>query len=329
MSMVAQSMSASPDAETTGDRKSKRRRIINWVFGISAIVLAGWLIHRTLSQYSVDEIITSVQSIPFYRLGMAGLFAALSYFCLTFFDYLGLRYVKKTLPYPFVALASFTSLSLGHSIGFAGVSSGAIRYRYYERWGLKTGDVAKVVLICGGAVAFGLLTLGGIALLVRPDLAAGMTKLSEGLMFGLGFLFLAIVAAYLAAAAFLRTQIRIKSWTLEMPPLSIALGQVVIGTINFTFVAACLHQVLLAAAEVNFFETIAAYVIANSLTMLTHVPGGLGVIESTVMYLVPGENLIGPLLAFRAIYFFAPLGLGLISFAISEFTIRRRKRIGR
>ncbi|WP_229729444.1 lysylphosphatidylglycerol synthase domain-containing protein [Agaricicola taiwanensis] len=329
MAVGSMSASAGTQKDEAHTARKNKRHVWKVLIGVAAVALAAGLLYRTLSQYSFDEIAASIRSIPLHRLAFAGVFAAMSYVSLTFFDYLGVRYVKRSLPYRNVALASFTSLSMGHSIGFAGLSSGAIRYRYYERWGLKAGDVAKIVLFCGTTVALGLMVLGGLALLIRPDLASGMTKLSEPIMIAIGLLLLSLAAGYVAAAAFIRKPLKIKSWAIEMPPLRLALGQIAIGTINFAFVAACLHQVLLAAAEVDYLETAAAYVIANTLTMLTHVPGGLGVIESTVIYLVPGKNLIGPLLVFRVVYFLAPLALGLVSFAISEATIRRRKRMSR
>ena len=44
-------------------------------------------------------------------------------------------------------------------------------------------------------------------------------------------------------------------------------------------------------------------------------PGGLGVIEGTVsMALSKGHDLIGPLIAFRAVYFLLPLMVGLLVF---------------
>lgn len=38
--------------------------------------------------------------------------------------------------YPRAALASFTSLAIGHNVGVAALSSGAVRYRFYSRWAL-------------------------------------------------------------------------------------------------------------------------------------------------------------------------------------------------
>ena len=75
-------------------------------------------------------------AIPWTRLLAAGGFAAASYVCLTGFDALGVRYAGRPLAYGRVALASFTALSIGHNLGFAALSSGAVRYRFYRRWGL-------------------------------------------------------------------------------------------------------------------------------------------------------------------------------------------------
>jgi uncharacterized membrane protein YbhN (UPF0104 family) len=79
---------------------------------------------------------------------------------------------------------------------------------------------------------------------------------------------------------------------------------------NFACVAACLHQVLAAVSEVPYLATATAYVIANVMSILSHVPGGLGVIESVVIFLIPGVTLIGPLIVFRFVYFLVPLALG-------------------
>jgi glycosyltransferase 2 family protein len=300
----------------------------NWKYLIAAaaIGLAAFLLYRTLSRYSLDQLVEAVSAVPVPRLLGAAGFAAASYLCLTCFDYLALRYVGKPLPYPKAALASFTALSLGHNIGLAALSSGAVRYRFYSRWGLSTGEVAKVIVFCGITVGLGLLVLGGAALLLRSGLAVEITGLSLPIVIILGIGCLAVPAIYLILAAFVRKTLRIRRWSLEMPPLPLAAGQVLIGSINFAFVAACLHQALAAVAEVAYLGVASVYVIANATALVSHVPGGLGVIESVVMYLLPEKDLIGPLLVFRFVYFLVPLGLGSILFAVTELYYRRRSQ---
>ena len=182
-----------------GWARSNRR----WLKPLAAALvlgLAAFLLYRTLSRYDFDELLASVKSIPLSRLGTALLFAAASYFCLTLFDFLALHYVGHPLPYRKAALASFTSLSLGHNIGFAALSSGAVRYRFYSRWGLDAEAVGKLILFCGVTVGLGLITLGGLALVLRSELAAEIIGLSRAAALALGALCLAVPLAYLAIA---------------------------------------------------------------------------------------------------------------------------------
>src|SRR5918993_3905982 len=298
----------------------------NWKYLIAAaaIGLAALLLYRTLSRYSLDELIAAVTAVPISRLLGAAGFATASYVCLTFFDYLALRYVGKPLPYPKAALASFTSLSLGHNIGLAALSSGAIRYRFYTRWGLSPVQVAKMIVFCGVTVGLGLMVLGGAALLLRTELAEEITGLAKPVTIGLGIGCLAIPLLYLILAAVIHRPLVIRHWSLDMPPLWIAIGQIAVGSINFAFVAACLHQALAAVTDVAYLGVASVYVIANATALVSHVPGGLGVIESVVMYLLPKDDLIGPLLVFRFVYFLVPLGVGGILFAVTQLVLRHR-----
>jgi uncharacterized membrane protein YbhN (UPF0104 family) len=306
-------------------QKELRWTWVKYGIAIAIIVLASFLLYRTLSGYSLNDIVQSIKAIPPSRLLLAGLFAAGSYFCLSWFDWLALRYVDKPLPYRQAALASFCSLSLGHNIGFAALSSGAVRYRFYSRWGLRPGDIAWVIVFCGVTVGLGLITLAGLSLLLRPDLAAKITGIAPSLAIIIGLLCLAVSAVYLAAAAFVRRRLTIKGWSLPMPEFNLALAQIAVGSANFACVAACLHQTLTAVADVPYFAVAAAYVIANGIALLTHVPGGLGVIESVMMLLLPGGKIIGALVMFRVIYFLVPLCIGGPLFAITELYYHGRK----
>ncbi|SCY72410.1 lysylphosphatidylglycerol synthase domain-containing protein [Microvirga guangxiensis] len=299
------------------------RKIWKPLIAVVAIGLAAFLLYRTLSRYSMDELLAAVFAIPAGRLVAAGGFAAASYICLSGFDYLALRYVGHPLPYYKALWASFTSLSLGHNIGLAFLSSGAVRYRFYTRWGLNAEQVAKIIVFCGTTVGLGLLVLGGAALLLRSSLAVEITGLSQSIVIVLGIACLALPAIYLVLSAFVRKSLKIWRWKLDMPPLRLAIGQVIIGSVNFACVAACLHQALAAVTDVAYVGVASVYVIANTTALISHVPGGLGVIESVVMYLLPGQDLIGPLLVFRFVYFLIPLCMGIVVFLLTELVFRR------
>ncbi len=303
--------------------KHGRRRWLAPLIALVLVALAGFLLFRTLRQYRLEEITAALAAISVSHFALMVACAGASYLALTGFDWLALRYVGRKLSYPKVALASFCSLSLGHNIGFAALSSGAIRYRFYTRWGATPGDVAKIVVFCGITVGLGLMILGGCATLVRYDLASRVTGLPEAACIGLGIACLSTAAAYVALSVWRREPFRIRSWTVEIPPPRLALAQVLIGPVNFAFVAACLYHALAAAGTVAYLEVAAVYVIANVTSLISHVPGGLGVIETVVRYLLPEANVIGALIAFRAVYFLLPLSLGGPLFGLAELVLRR------
>ncbi|MCJ8056168.1 lysylphosphatidylglycerol synthase domain-containing protein [Shinella curvata] len=281
-----------------------------------AVLVAGWLIYRTLAQYSWDDIRDSLAAIPKGHFALALAFAACSYFCLTIFDFLALRYVGKPLSYPRAALASFTSLAIGHNVGVAALSSGAVRYRFYSRWGLDAEEIAKLIVFCGMTVGLGLITLAGLCLILLPGTAGKIAGLGTATSAVLGVACLAVGAVYMALSAFLRGELKVRSWRFALPPLRLAALQILVGTINFAFVAACLHQLL--NGDVGYMETTAAYVVGNLTALVSHVPGGLGVLEATIGFLLGGSASIGALIAFRVVYFFIPLPLGVVSLLASE-----------
>jgi glycosyltransferase 2 family protein len=291
-------------------RKSALQRCVMPIVGTAVLSLAGFLLYRALSGYQLEEIAASIAAIRGEHLALALGFAAASYLCLTGFDMLGVRYIGRALPYRSVALASFVSLSIGHNIGFSALGTGAIRYRFYSRWGLRAGEVARVILFSGTTDGLGLITLGGLALLLQPRLAEEVTNLDREVIRGLGAGCLALAICYLGLAAGLRRPLRLGRWPLHMPNLTLAIGQVIIGPLNFACVAACLHQALAATAETSYLSVVAVYVIATLGSLITHAPGGLGVIESVALFLLPQREIIGALIVFRVIYFLLPLAIG-------------------
>jgi uncharacterized membrane protein YbhN (UPF0104 family) len=310
------------DEESAEAKPGLFRRIGVPMLGVAGVALAAFLLYRTLSRYAYDDLVASITAIPAANLALALCFAAASYLTLTCFDFLAVRYAGKPLPYRYVALASFCSLSLGHNIGFAALSSGAVRYRFYSRAGLTVEQVAKVILFCGITVGLGLAVLAGIVLLLRPEQAEQVTGLSRGMVLALGAACLFGAAVYVVLAALVRKPIHFRRWSIAMPSLRLALAQVIIGPVNFAFVAACLHAVLSAIADAGYPAVATVYVLANVATLITHAPGGLGVIESVVVTLLPAANLIGAVLVFRFVYFLVPLAIGGTLFAVTELRLR-------
>ena len=303
---------------------ASRKKLLKWLLVSGLFLLAAFLLYRNLGSYDLGEMRRSLISLPGAAWGQALLWATASYFCLTLFDYFALRHAGHPLPYPKAAIASFTSLSIGHSLGVAFLSSGAIRYRFYSQDGLGVEDVAKVILYCGVTVGIGLAGLGALALMLRADVAAKILNVSPATAMVIGASIALLLAAYLAAAGLIRKKIRIRKASFALPRLPLAIAQFVIGPVNFACVAACLYSVMDAVADVTYPAVVTVYVLGNVASLISHVPGGLGVLEGVVLYLAPGANVAVALVAFRCVYFLLPLSIGALLLAFSELRLRTR-----
>ncbi|MGH7797023.1 MAG: UPF0104 family protein, partial [Candidatus Binatia bacterium] len=211
------------------------------LFAFAIFCTAAYLLYCALSAYDRARIVEAIFAIPRPRLALGALFVAGSYFSLTLFDTLAIRYVGAKLPYWPIALASFTALSIGHTLGVAAASSGAIRYRFYSRWGVGAGDIARIILFCAMTAGLGLNTLMGLALLLQANVAAKLLSFSQAGAIALGAACLLLTALYVGLAAVLRRPLTIKRWKISMPPVKLALAQISIGALNFCFVAAALY----------------------------------------------------------------------------------------
>ena len=287
-----------------------------------ALAISSVLLYRTLTQYDLAELVQSVRAVPASNLLEAIGWAAASYGCLTMNDWLAVRFAGRPLPYRQTALTSFVALSFGHNIGFAALSSGAIRYRFYSKAGLGLPELAKVIVFCGSTIFLGMFILGVAALLARPDLAAQMTDISKSGIRVIGLAAAIVPCAYLGASILLRRPVHVFRRRLEMPSPGLALGQMAVGTVNFLFVAACLDATVSAISNIHYFDVLSAFILANTATILTHTPGGLGVIETVVLLVLQRPDLIGAVLLFRFVYFLLPLGLGAALFAAVELRWR-------
>ena len=81
------------------------------------------------------------------------------------------------VPYAVAALASFTSFTIGHSLGAAVLTGGLIRFRIYSAWGLTVLDIAKIAFITSMTFWLGNAFLLGGATTYAPEAAAAVDHL--------------------------------------------------------------------------------------------------------------------------------------------------------
>jgi phosphatidylglycerol lysyltransferase len=243
---------------------------------------------------------------------------------LTGYDFLALASIGKRLARPRIAAASFLAYAVANNVGFATLSGASVRFRYYSRWGLTAGELARTVLSCSITFWLGLLALGGASLAWQPPAADG---LSAALGRGAGWALMGASAAYVVAAAVRRSPIRVGALELPLPPASIAMSQLVISALDWALAGAVFYM-LLPPHATPFLTLLGAFLAAQIVALTSHVPGGLGVFDGLiVLFLQPhvdASRVLPALLLYRLVYYVCPLAVALAGLAVHEVHARRR-----
>jgi len=292
------------------------------VFGVALVVL-----YRALREHRYAELSGSLAAIPAPRIAAAAGFVLLSYLALTGYDALGLRYVGHRLRYRQIAFASFIAYAFSNSVGAALLSGGSVRYRFYTAWGLSPAQVSRVVAFSSLTFWVGFLAVGGMAFVASPPPIPAALHLPLASARPLGALLLAVLAAYVALCAFHRRGIKVGAMWLESPRLGLAFAQVGVAAADWMLAAAALRALLPEEARVPLPAFLATFLLAQVAGLVSQVPGGLGVFETVVLLLLPGElpapAMVGALLAFRALYYLLPLAAAALLAGTYELVSRR------
>jgi len=302
-------------------------KIISWL-GVFFFLLAAYMIYRQLSKYSMEELKNAILSIPLHNLLYALLASFVGYVALSTYDFLALKYIKTKLATWKWVLTGFVGFSVSNNAGHAIVSGGAVRYRFYSRWGILPGDIVKMVTFSGFTYLVACFFLIIVGYVMTPDHAFGgneSTKMSTFITMILSVIGLFI---YLWASIYYTKDLIIKGVNFKMPKFSLALEQIFIGSLDILMASLVLYSVLISFVEIDFVTFMGAFIIAQVLGVYSQVPGGLGVFELVFSNILPGQDnqaiLFGALIAYRIIYYLLPLILSGIVLVVYEY-FRNRK----
>ena len=255
-------------------------------------------------------------------------FTTLSYWLLSTYEVLALRYLQRLIPYTRIVFTSFIAYAFGHTLGFAVFTGGAIRFRLYVTAGVTAIDVATVTAFCSVSLGIGLATISGLSLLLSPSHASSVLHLPHNWSLLIGVLLLGAVLAYGLWACLARGALEIRGWALRAPGPAIGLTQVALSVLDLSLSSAVLWSLLPAGSHVPFVTFLGAYAAAVIAGIISHVPGGVGVFEAVILFTVPTiptDALLGSLLAYRAIYYLVPLVFATLLFGAKEFTAQRER----
>jgi phosphatidylglycerol lysyltransferase len=296
--------------------------------GVSLLVFAGVAIalHRELEHFRLSNVLAHLRAIPASAIAGATLCTAASYWLLGFYDVLALRYLGKLVPYARTVFTSFIAYSFGHSFGIAAFTGGAVRYRLYSSAGLNAADVATVAGFCTVTTAIGLGALAGVSFIFAPHQGMNPPHMNHHIVQALGALLLLLIAAYALWSLVGPREIEVGGWALRAPAPLVALPQIALAVVDLALSAMVLWLLLPANSGVGLLVFAGAYSTAITAGVISHIPGGLGVFETLIVLAlpsVPADQLLGSLLAWRAIYYVLPLLVAALLFGGQELRTQR------
>lgn len=322
-------MSASLPAPVRADAAMTTVRLIDRLALTATLVifcLAVVVLVREFAHVSPRAVLASLAAMPVWRVLAALALTAANYLCLTGYDVLALRYVRRRLRMRDVLFASFAAFAFSNNVGFQLLSGGSIRYRLYSRFGLAPGVIGMIVVFCAIAYALGVIAVTGLLALFEPAEIATLLHLPQTIISLGGLVLLAVILVYLALAV-RRQPLRFGRFHLHSPSFPLALAQVVLASVDAVLAATVMYVLLPAGFGIGYAQFLAVYLIAATASVVSLVPGGLGVFETAITLLtVPTGKaaMIGVFLALRLIYFILPLVVAMLGFLLHEW--RRRPR---
>ena len=278
--------------------------------GLLVFAAAIWALHHAFAGHTWAEINSEYQKRSASQIWWAGLLTFFSYLLLTGYDFLGLRYLKKKLPLVRAMLTSFLGFTFANNLGFFG--GAGLRLRFYLTLGLTSVEVAKLIVFSAFTFWIGFATLGGVMFLVSPPQASPHSWLTPSIVHGLGIALLVIFFVYLIHGHERWREFEFREKRFILPGWKLRLGQVVISSIDWLMAATVLYVLMPVDLSFSYSVFLAGFLFAQILALASHVPGGLGVFESVLVYVLPIQPqeeaaILASLVIFRLVYYIAPL----------------------
>lgn len=317
---------AHPDGTAPSPRAPRSRwaRIARWAGVVFMFAVIGLLAHVARS---VDwpAVWFSLQRYERGTLLAAAGFVAASFTVYSSFDVLARQYAGHALAARQSALIGFISyafnLSLGNVIGGVGV-----RLRLYSRLGLDGPTISRVLAFAVATNWLGYVLLAGALFATGSARVPPGWPLSDVALAAIGAVGVLAALAYVAWCALARKRVwMLRGHAVELPAARLAVLQLAASALNWSLMGAAVWVLL--HGEVRYLAVLSVLMLGAVAGVLMRVPAGLGVLEGVFVALlghrVPHNELIAALLAYRALYYLAPLLIAALLYARQEAVARR------
>lgn len=268
----------------------------------------------------------ALRSLPLTALLAGVVFAVLGHLLYASYDVLGREPDPKVagagaaVPSRWVLAVGFVSFAFKLNLGtlLGGV---ALRYRLYTRLGMTVDEVTRILAASVLTNWLGYAGLAGLLLLWRPPELPPGWALGDVALQVLGVCLLLLAVGYAAACHWAEGhQWRWRRHVVTLPSSRMALAQLGLSVLHWTLTAAVCWALL--EQRVDYASVLNALLVSAVAGLITHVPGGLGVLEAIFLALLKDRadqaDLLAAMLGYRVIFYLLPLVAATLLFFVID-----------
>jgi len=240
---------------------------------------------------------------------------AISFVALVGRDAVGLRYVGVRVPRGALWVGAIAGSALGNVTGFGALTGGAVRCRVYGTAGVTAGHVSRMTVFTSISLALALALMTALGMVGAADTLAGILRLAPGTVRLIGAAVLASGAVLIAVCPANAREVEPfgRAWLrFAVPARRDLVAQLLLAMLDVAGAGLTLWAVM-PRAHIGFPDFLTVYSAAMLLGLIGHTPGGIGVFEAAMVFAlgadVHASEVLAALLAYRALYFGAPLAL--------------------
>lgn len=301
------------------------RRVLTLAF----FALVAYLLVIHARSVDWDAVLESLRRRPLQGLLGAVALGVISYLLYCCFDLLGRYSTGHTLPTRHVMLVNFISYVFNLNLGSL-VGAVAFRYRMYSLLGLDAQTVTGVVAMSMLTNWLGYVLLTGLAFWIAPMTLPAEWHLDLPGVRALGALLCAAIVMYVFLCARAHRRVwYVRGHEIVLPSLRLALLQLAMSSVNWLLIAALLFMLM--QQKVDFVTVLNVMLVAAIAGVVAHIPASLGVLEGVFVVLLsdqlPKSEVLAAVLAYRAIYYLAPLALAIFAYLLFEARWRRKVHV--
>ncbi|MDB5436603.1 MAG: hypothetical protein JWR47_2860 [Phenylobacterium sp.] len=295
------------------------------VVPVLLLIAAAWVLWREFHKLSFEAVAHAIAGWGATEVALALALSAASFMLMAVIEWVGLRWTGARISLGPVLLGSFLANAIAHAIGANLLISGAIRARTYERYGVTLTQVAGTTVFAAASFGVGLAALSGGGLLLASQAELDATAITLPVARTLGAALVTGALGYIVLCALMRRPFTVFRRSITLPDVWDAIAQLVLGVVD-NAIAAAILWILLPAHGPSYVTFVGAYAVACIAGLISSVPGGAGVFESTMAALLPSVEvaaLAAAFLGYRLTFYILPLMIAALVLAVDAFRHRK------